>query len=110
MLTGSLGMLPSASLGEPDPETKIPRAMYEPVHGSAPDISGQGVSNPLAMILSVGMMFEYSLDKKVIAEKINDAVRSVLEKGFRTKDIYSENKILLSTNEMGDKVLEEIKE
>ena len=55
-------------------------------------------------------MFEFSLDKKIIAEKINDAVRSVLEKGFRTKDIYSENKILLSTNEMGDKVLEEMKE
>ena len=107
MLTGSLGMLPSAAIGT-DP-TGQKTAMYEPVHGSAPDISGQGVSNPLAMILSVGMMFEYSLDKKVIAEKINDAVRSVLEKGFRTKDIYSENKILLSTNEMGDKVLEEIK-
>ena len=108
MLTGSLGMLPSASIGINSKGQK--KAMYEPVHGSAPDISGQGVSNPLAMILSVGMMFEYSLDKKVIAEKINDAVRSVLEKGFRTKDIYSENKILLSTNEMGDKVLEEIKE
>ena len=108
MLTGSLGMLPSASIGINSNGQK--KAMYEPVHGSAPDISGQGVSNPLAMILSVGMMFEYSLDKKVIAEKINDAVRSVLEKGFRTKDIYSENKILLSTNEMGDKVLEEIKE
>ncbi len=108
MLTGSLGMLPSASIGINSKGKK--KAMYEPVHGSAPDISGQGVSNPLAMILSVGMMFEYSLDKKVIAEKINDAVRSVLEKGFRTKDIYSENKILLSTNEMGDKVLEEMKE
>ena len=83
--------------------------MYEPVHGSAPGISGQGISNPLAMILSVGMMFEYSLDKKKIAEKINDAVRSVLNKGFRTKDIYSEDKVLLSTSEMGDKVLEEMK-
>ena len=84
--------------------------MYEPVHGSAPDISGQGVSNPLAMILSVGMMFEYSLDKKIISEKIDDAVRSVLSKGFRTKDIHCENTILLSTSEMGDKVLEEMKE
>ena len=108
MLTGSLGMLPVSFDWHQFEGPK--KAMYEPVHGSAPDISGQGVSNPLAMILSVGMMFEYSLDKKVIAEKINDAVRSVLEKGFRTKDIYSENKDSLSTNEMGDKVLEEIKE
>ena len=108
MLTGSLGMLPSASIGISPKGQK--KAMYEPVHGSAPDISGQGVSNPLAMILSVGMMFEYSLNKKIIAEKINDAVRSVLKKGFRTKDIYSENKVLLSTSEMGDKVLEEMKE
>ncbi len=107
MLTGSLGMLPSASIGINSKGKK--KAMYEPVHGSAPDISGQGISNPLAMILSVGMMFEYSLDKKKIAEKINDAVRSVLNKGFRTKDIYSENKVLLSTSEMGDKVLEEMK-
>ena len=76
-------MLPSASIGINSKGQK--KAMYEPVHGSAPDISGQGVSNPLAMILSVGMMFEYSLDKKIIAEKINDAVRSVLEKDFEQK-------------------------
>ncbi len=107
MLTGSLGMLPSASIGiSPDGKNK---AMYEPVHGSAPDISGKGIANPLAMILSIGMMFKFSFNDQSVSKLINNAVKSVLKKGFRTKDIFSNDKILLSTQEMGDKVLEEIK-
>ena len=108
MLTGSLGMLPSASIGISSDGKK--KAMYEPVHGSAPDISGKGIANPLAMILSIGMMFKYSFDNQSIYELINSAVKSVLDKGYRTQDIFSNDKIMLSTEEMGNKVLEEIKQ
>ena len=106
MLTGSLGMLPSASIGISEKGNK--KAMYEPVHGSAPDIAGKGIANPLAMILSVSMMLQYSFNDKTLSDLINKAVNSVLEKGFRTKDISNEGERVISTSEMGDKVLEEL--
>ena len=102
MLTGSLGMLPSASIGG-----KI--GLYEPIHGSAPDIAGQNIANPIATINSVGMMFTYSFDMPEVEKAIDDAVKRVLAKGYRTKDIYSEGTKLVSTEEMGDLIAEEIK-
>jgi len=99
MLTGSIGMLPSASL---DINSK---GMYEPIHGSAPDIAGQGVANPLATILSVAMMLRYSLDEAALAERIEQAVNSVLDQGLRTQDIYSEDMKKVGTAEMGDAVV-----
>jgi 3-isopropylmalate dehydrogenase len=97
MLTGSIGMLPSASLGEK-------HAMYEPIHGSAPDIAGQELANPLATILSVGMMFKYSLDREEPNLWIESAVESVLAEGFRTRDIMSAGMKEVGTQEMGDLV------
>jgi 3-isopropylmalate dehydrogenase len=99
MLTGSIGMLPSASLDENG------KGMYEPIHGSAPDIAGQGVANPLATILSVAMMLRYSLDEAGMADRIETAVRSVLDQGMRTQDIYSEGMRKVGTREMGDAVV-----
>ncbi len=99
MLTGSIGMLPSASL---DANGK---GLYEPVHGSAPDIAGQGIANPLATILSAAMMFRYSLDEANVAEAIETAVSNVLDQGYRTADIYSEGMTKASTSEMGDAVV-----
>ena len=107
MLTGSLGMLPSASLGYNSSGEK--KAMYEPVHGSAPDIAGQGIANPLAMILSVGMMFKYSFSRNDISVLITKVINSILEKGYRTKDIIEKNCKEISTSEMGDLVLEGLK-
>ena len=107
MLTGSLGMLPSASLGYNSSGEK--KAMYEPVHGSAPDITGLGIANPLAMILSVGMMFKYSFSRNDISVLITKVINSILEKGYRTKDIIEENCKEISTSEMGDLVLEGLK-
>lgn len=101
MLTGSIGMLPSASIGGDT-------AMYEPIHGSAPDIAGKGLANPLATILSVGMMFKYSFDREDLNIKIESAVESVLSQGFRTRDIMSKNMTEISTQEMGDKVIAEL--
>jgi len=106
MLTGSLGMLPSASVGISASGEK--KAMYEPVHGSAPDIAGKGIANPLAMILSVGMMFKYSFNDEKIYDQINNAVKSVLNKGYRTQDIFTENNKKVSTSEIGYKVMEEL--
>lgn len=100
MLTGSLGMLPSASLGLPG------QAMYEPIHGSAPDISGKDIANPLATILSVAMMFRYSFDWAKEADLIEVAVRNILENGIRTNDITSVGLKPVGTRVMGDKVLE----
>lgn len=100
MLTGSIGMLPSASL---DVNNK---GMYEPCHGSAPDIAGQGIANPLATILSVAMMLRYSLNENAAADLIEKAVSNVLDKGLRTADIVSEGSTKVSTFEMGDAVLE----
>ena len=106
MLTGSLGMLPSASMGKN--ETGKCNAMYEPVHGSAPDITGKNIANPLAMILSLAMMFEYTFLRKDISLLINKAVNKILEKGYRTKDIFTNNNKLVSTMEMGDLILKEL--
>jgi 3-isopropylmalate dehydrogenase len=100
MVTGSIGMLPSASLGA------ATLGMYEPVHGSAPDIAGQGVANPLATILSAAMMMRYSLGREDIAGNIEAAVRRALEDGARTRDIALKDEETLSTARMGDKVLE----
>ncbi|WP_196158232.1 3-isopropylmalate dehydrogenase [Reinekea sp. G2M2-21] len=99
MLTGSIGMLPSASLDENG------KGMYEPIHGSAPDIAGQGVANPLATILSVAMMLRYSLAAEEAAQAIEKAVGDVLDQGMRTADIYSEGNRKVSTAQMGDAVL-----
>ncbi|WP_442486917.1 3-isopropylmalate dehydrogenase [Halomonas litopenaei] len=99
MLTGSIGMLPSASLNESG------QGMYEPCHGSAPDIAGQGVANPLATILSVAMMLRYSLNEPAMAERIEAAVGKVLDQGLRTADIAYPGTRQVSTSEMGDAVL-----
>lgn len=99
MLTGSIGMLPSASLD------KNNFGMYEPIHGSAPDIAGKDVANPLATILSVSMMLRYSLNKGDLADKIDSAVSDVLDQGFRTRDIAGDSKKLVGTEEMGDLVV-----
>ncbi|MFT7234666.1 MAG: 3-isopropylmalate dehydrogenase [Methylophagaceae bacterium] len=99
MLTGSIGMLPSASLDENS------KGMYEPIHGSAPDIAGQNIANPLATILSVAMMLRYSLNEDSLADKIEAAVSDVLDKGLRTVDIYSEGMTKIGTAEMGDAVV-----
>ena len=99
MLTGSIGMLPSASLNADG------LGMYEPIHGSAPDIAGQNIANPLATILSVAMMLRYSLDDAANAERIESAVNKVLDQGLRTADIYSAGMKKVSTSEMGDAVV-----
>ena len=99
MLTGSLGMLPSASLSD----TKT--GMYEPIHGSAPDIKGQNIANPIATILSAAMMLRYSLSLDKAAGDIENAVRAVLKEGFRTKDIASENTVVTSTSKMGNLIV-----
>jgi 3-isopropylmalate dehydrogenase len=104
MLTGSLGMLPSASLGATD-ETGRRKALYEPVHGSAPDITGQGKANPLACLLSYSMMLRYSFDLAAEADLIERAVEDVLEQGIRTADIVSEGTTEVSTEAKGDAVL-----
>ncbi|MEN9223783.1 MAG: isocitrate/isopropylmalate family dehydrogenase, partial [Thermostichus sp. BF3_bins_97] len=99
MLTGSIGMLPSASLGSAGP------GVYEPVHGSAPDIAGQDKANPIAQVLSGAMMLRYSLDQPEAAAKIEQAVEAVLAQGYRTGDIYSEGMTLIGCQEMGEKIL-----
>lgn len=100
MLTGSIGMLPSASLN------KEGFGMYEPIHGSAPDIAGQDIANPLATILSVAMMLRYSLNQSDLAAKIETAVDNVLDQGYRTQDIASEGDTVVGTKKMGDLVVE----
>ena len=99
MLTGSIGMLPSASLD------KNNFGMYEPIHGSAPDIAGKDIANPLATILSVSMMLRYSLNQVELADKINSAVSTVLDKGYRTKDISAVGDKVVGTEEMGDLIV-----
>lgn len=99
MLTGSIGMLPSASLNARK------QGLYEPIHGSAPDIAGQGKANPLAQILSAGMMFRYSLDRPDLADRIEGAVRRVLAQGLRTADIAQAGEAVVSTTAMGDAVV-----
>ena len=107
MLTGSLGMLPSASLGDPDPEGQR-RGLYEPVHGSAPDIAGAGRANPLASLLSFAMMLRYSFDMGEEADLVERAVETVLAAGLRTADIAQAGSDVVSTEGMGSAVLAEI--
>jgi 3-isopropylmalate dehydrogenase len=104
MLTGSIGMLPSASLDKDN------KGMYEPCHGSAPDIAGQGIANPLATILSASMMLRYSLGEVAAADAIEQAVSNVLDKGLRTADIFSDGMQKVSTAQMGEAVVAALKE
>lgn len=103
MLTGSIGMLPSASIGTGK------TGMYEPIHGSAPDIAGQGIANPLATILSVAMMLRYSFEMNQEADQIEKAVHQVLEEGYRTKDLATADTHLVTTQQMGDLVVQAMK-
>jgi len=107
MLTGSLGLLPSASLGAKDKNGKM-RSMYEPVHGSAPDIAGKNIANPIATILSLSMAFKYSLDLNKVATLIDQAVHRVLDDGLRTKDIMSKGKKEIGTKEMGNAIISKL--
>lgn len=104
MLTGSIGMLPSASLNEKG------QGLYEPSHGSAPDIAGKGIANPLATILSAAMMLRFSLAQPAAAERIEAAVKQVLAQGLRTADIWSEGTTRVGTREMGDAVVKALKD
>ena len=108
MLTGSLGLLPSASLGIKDKNGRI-RSLYEPVHGSAPDIEGKNIANPIATILSLSMALRYSLDLEKEADQLDKAVQSVLDEGLRTKDILSKNMKEVSTSQMGDAIIAKLK-
>jgi len=103
MLTGSIGMLPSASLNS------SACGLYEPIHGSAPDIAGKGIANPLATILSVAMMLRYSLNRNDLALRIEQAVKQVLAQGYRTGDIYTDGLRKIGTAEMGDAVVAALK-
>jgi 3-isopropylmalate dehydrogenase len=102
MLTGSIGMLPSASLDDRN------KGLYEPIHGSAPDIAGKDVANPLATILSVAMMLRYTFDQEADASRIENAVKKVLAQGYRTEDIYEMGTKKVGTAAMGDAVLANI--
>jgi 3-isopropylmalate dehydrogenase len=105
MLTGSLGMLPSASLGLPDAKTGKRKALYEPVHGSAPDIAGKGIANPIAMLASFAMALRYSFGRTKEADALEASISRVLDKGLRTADIWQEGTTKVGTREMGDAVL-----
>ena len=107
MLTGSLGMLPSASLGAPD-QAGARKALYEPVHGSAPDIAGKGLANPIATIASFGMALRYSFDMPAEADLIDRAIAGALARGFRTGDIMQPNMRQVGTGDMGAAILEEL--
>jgi 3-isopropylmalate dehydrogenase len=108
MLTGSLGMLPSASLGEADAKTKRRKAMYEPVHGSAPDIAGKGMANPIAMLASFGMAMRYSFNMSKEADLLDAAIAAALAKGLRTADIKSDGAKIVTTAEMGAVIVAEM--
>ena len=108
MLTGSLGLLPSASLGTKDKNGNI-RSMYEPVHGSAPDIAGKGIANPIASILSFAMALKHSLNLDKEANILENAVQEVLDEGLRTKDIISKGMKEVSTSQMGDAIISKLK-
>ena len=103
MLTGSIGMLPSASLNSEN------KGMYEPVHGSAPDISGKELANPIAAILSVAMMLKYSFNMNEVSSAIENSIQEVLSEGYRTYDLEGSKENKLSTSEMGNKIIEKIK-
>ena len=108
MLTGSLGMLPSASLGETDARSGRRKALYEPVHGSAPDIAGEGKANPIAMLTSFGMALRYSFDMGDLADKLDQAIAAVLAKGLRTADLAGDGATIVSTAGMGEAILKEV--
>jgi 3-isopropylmalate dehydrogenase len=108
MLTGSIGMLPSASLGAPDPKTGRRKALYEPVHGSAPDIAGKGLANPIAAIASYGMALRYSMGLTKEADLIDQAIAGTLAQGYRTGDIMQPNMRKVGTAEMGGAILAEL--
>jgi 3-isopropylmalate dehydrogenase len=108
MLTGSIGMLPSASLGMPDPKTGTRKALYEPVHGAAPDIAGKGVANPIAMIASFGMALRYSFGMGKEADLLDAAIAATLDKGCRTADIAASGGTRIGTAEMGSAILAEL--
>jgi 3-isopropylmalate dehydrogenase len=108
MLTGSLGMLASASLGEVDPKTGKRKALYEPVHGSAPDIAGKGIANPIAMIASFAMALRYSFGMLKEADMIEAAIAAALARGLRTADIASPGTTTVGTREMGDAIIGEM--
>jgi 3-isopropylmalate dehydrogenase len=108
MLTGSLGMLPSASLGEVDVKSRKRKSLFEPVHGSAPDIAGKGLANPIAMLASFGMALRYSFEMGALADKLDAAIAAVLARGLRTADIKSEGTTAVSTTEMGEAILKEL--
>jgi 3-isopropylmalate dehydrogenase len=109
MLTGSLGMLPSASLGAPDAKTGKRKALYEPVHGSAPDIAGKGIANPIAMIASFAMCLRYSFGMVAEADRLEKAISAVLDEGYRTGDIMSDGMREVGTGEMGDAIIEKFR-
>ena len=102
MITGSIGMLPSASLGENS------FGLYEPIHGSAPDIAGQDKANPIATVLSIAMLLRYTLNLEEEAQSVENAVNRVLEEGYRTGDIMSPGKTLVGTNKMGELIAERL--
>lgn len=108
MLTGSLGMLPSASMGVADPKTGKRKSMYEPVHGSAPDIAGKGLANPIAMMGSFAMALRYSLGLGEAADMVEKAISNVLNSGLRTKDIAAAGQNAVSTQEMGAAIIKEV--
>ncbi len=108
MLTGSIGMLPSASLGDLDPQTGRRKSLYEPVHGSAPDIAGRGLANPLAMIGSLAMALRYTFERGDLADRVEAAIAGVLAKGLRTADIKGAAEPSVSTSAMGDAVVAEL--
>jgi 3-isopropylmalate dehydrogenase len=108
MLTGSLGMLPSASLGAEDPATGQRKALYEPVHGSAPDIAGKGMANPIAMIGSFGMALRYSFGLLDEADRLDKAIANVLASGTRTKDIAGPGTNAVGTQDLGDAIIKEL--
>jgi len=108
MLTGSLGMLPSASLGAPDPVTGKRKALYEPVHGSAPDIAGKGIANPIAMLASFAMALRYSFNLVALADRLEAAISAVLADGLRTGDIGEQNRKTVGTEEMGAAILKKL--
>jgi 3-isopropylmalate dehydrogenase len=109
MMTGSLGMLPSASLGAPDAKTGKRKALYEPVHGSAPDIAGQGLANPIATIASFAMALRYSCDMGKEADLVDTAIARVLDKGLRTADIMQPGMTKVSTTDMGTAIEDELR-
>lgn len=108
MLTGSIGMLPSASVGGFRNKAGRPSGLYEPIHGSAPDIAGKGIANPMATILSIAMMLEYSFGLSEAAGKVEKAVENVLHQGYRTADIFEDGKKQVGTQAMGELIRREL--